>query len=141
ASRLLPVIGGQVGARVNYVWSRMQFARDGDRLAYQCRRRWPDRRARSSMQVRIGEPIAEPSPLEQFLTARCGLHTSWYGRTLYLPNVHATWPLHQAELLALHEDPVDGLVARAGLSAEGPPVSVLYSPGVAVRFGSGTFLR
>jgi uncharacterized protein YqjF (DUF2071 family) len=39
------------------------------------------------------------------------------------------------------EDPRDGLVARAGLSAQGPPASVLYSPGVNVRFGTPTLVR
>lgn len=140
ASRLLPVIGGQVGARVNYVWARMRFGRRGDEIAYQTRRRWPDRTAHSRMRVRVGPAIAEPSELEQFLTARWGLHTSWYGHPTYLPNVHEPWPLHRAELVALQEDSRDGLVARAGFDARPAPVSVLYSPGVAVRFGPGTFL-
>jgi hypothetical protein len=79
--------------------------------------------------------LAEPSELEHFLTARWGLHTSWYGRPVYLPNAHGPWPLHSAECVDLLEDSREGLVARAGLSAPGPPVSVVYSPGVAVRFG------
>jgi uncharacterized protein len=140
ASRLLPVIGGQVCARVNYVWARMRFGRRGDELSYQTRRRWPDRRARSRMRVRVGPRIERPSALEHFLTARWGLHTNWYGRTLYLPNAHAPWPLHRADLVDLQEDPREGLVARAGFDAQSPPVSVVYSPGVAVRFGPGTFL-
>ena len=37
-------------------------------------------------------------------------------------------------------DAVDGLVARAGFDAQGVPASVVYSPGVAVRFGPGSFL-
>ena len=92
------------------------------------------------MQVRVGAPLAEPSELEHFLTARWGLHTSWYGRSMYLPNVHAAWPLHQAECVDLVEDPRDGLLARAGFTIDGPPTSVLYSPGVAVRFGGPTLL-
>jgi uncharacterized protein YqjF (DUF2071 family) len=55
-----------------------------------------------------------------------------YGRTLYLPNVHPRWPLHRARLLRLDDE----LMVAAGLPTPvGPPVSVLYSPGVAVRFG------
>ena len=129
-----------MGARVNYVWARMQFGRRGDELAYATRRRWPDRTAHSRMRVRVGPLIDRPSELDHFLTARWGLHTRWYGRTVYLPNAHAPWPLQSAELLDLQEDPVDGLVARAGFDAQGVPASVVYSPGVAVRFGPGSFL-
>lgn len=52
---------------------------------------------------------------------------------LYLPNVHRQWPLHQARLQSLD----DGLVTAARLPAPdgAAPVSVLYSPAVAVRFG------
>jgi uncharacterized protein YqjF (DUF2071 family) len=81
--------------------------------------------------VRTGKPIT-PGDLERFLTARWGLHVAWHGRTIYLPNDHPEWPLHEAELLELQDD----LVAAAGLDAPpGPPVSVLFSPGVPVRFG------
>ncbi len=83
--------------------------------------------------MRVGEQIAEPSDLEHFLTARWGLHGAWYGsRPMYLPNEHPQWRLHQARLLSLDEN----LVAAAGLPAPaGDPISVLYSPGLAVRFG------
>jgi uncharacterized protein YqjF (DUF2071 family) len=92
------------------------------------------------MQVRVGADLGEPSEVELFLTARWGLHTSWYGRSMYLPNVHQEWPLHTAECIDLVDDPREGLLARAGFSTTGPPVSVLYSPGVAVRFGPPTLL-
>jgi uncharacterized protein YqjF (DUF2071 family) len=140
ASRLLAVLGGRYAAQVPYVWSAMRFRRDGDVVRYWCRRRWPDAPATSRMQVRVGAPLAQPSELEHFLTARWGLHTSWYGRSVYLPNVHGAWPLHAAECLDLVEDSRVGLVARAGLTAAGSPISVLYSPGVAVRFGTPTRL-
>lgn len=82
--------------------------------------------------LRAGGVIEEPKPLEHFLTARWALHSGFFGRTLYLPNVHPRWPLHRAELLECDED----LVAAGGLPAPaGDPISVLYSPGVPVRFG------
>ena len=81
--------------------------------------------------IRAGSPIGEPTELEHFLTARWGLHTRAWGRTLYLPADHPRWPLHTAELLDLD----DSLLAAAGLPVSGPPVSVLYSPGVPVLFG------
>ncbi|MGW9028684.1 DUF2071 domain-containing protein [Streptomyces sp. NPDC055722] len=87
--------------------------------------------------VRIGGRITEPTPLERFLTARWGLHVSWHGRTVHLPDDHQPWPLYRAELLDLD----DGLVTAAGLPRmTRPPVSVLYSPGVAVRFGTPSVL-
>jgi uncharacterized protein len=133
AARLLPVLVAIGSLRLPYRWSWMRLDRDGDTLSYRCRRRWPGPRgAHSRMTVRVGAPVDEPSPLEHFLTARWGLHERVHGRTRYLPNEHPQWPLYRADLVDLD----DGLVAAGGLPApDGPPVSVLYSPGVPVRFG------
>jgi uncharacterized protein len=92
------------------------------------------RRGRLRLRVRVGERVADPSALEQFLTARWGLHVTWYGnRTLYLPNEHPRWPLFRATVAHLDEN----LIAAAGLpSPRSGPVSVLYSPGVAVRMAA-----
>lgn len=138
AARLIPVLCGRAALRLPYIWSSMRIQRAEDVITYTSRRRWPGPRGLPSrVTVRIGAPIAEPSPLEQFVTARWGLHVSWYGRTLYLPNEHPEWPLHQAELLDLD----DGLRGASGVPVpDGPPVSVLYSPGVPVKFGPGRLL-
>jgi uncharacterized protein YqjF (DUF2071 family) len=139
AARLLPVLAAQGSLRLPYKWSAMRLERDGDRFSYACRRRVTGGPApRSRMVVRAGAPIPEPSPLEHFLTARWGLHVRAYGRILYLPNVHPRWSLHRADLLELDDE----LVAATGLPAPaGPPASVLYSPGVPVRFGRPVPLR
>jgi uncharacterized protein len=133
AERLIPVLTARAWLNLPYMWSRMRLTRAGDERRYVSRRRWPGPRgAASSLAVRVGEPIAEPTALEHFLTARWGLHTHAWGRTIHLPNEHPSWPLHRATLLSLDDD----LVAAAGLPApDGPPVSVLYSPGVPVTFG------
>ncbi|MER5334608.1 DUF2071 domain-containing protein [Micromonospora sp. NPDC002717] len=133
ASRLLMVLAARATLRLPYMWSAMRLDREGDRRTYRCRRRWPGPRgAASRMVVRVGGAIAEPTPLEHFVTARWGLHTRAYGRTRHLPNWHPRWPLHRAELLHLDDE----LVTAAGLPAPtGPPASALYSPGVPVRFG------
>jgi uncharacterized protein YqjF (DUF2071 family) len=89
------------------------------------------------MSVRVGAPVEEPTPLEHFVTARWGLHTRAWGRTLHLPNEHPRWALYRAELLEID----DTLVAAAGLPAPvGAPASVLFSPGVPVRFDTPTTL-
>ncbi|WP_376770688.1 YqjF family protein [Streptomyces physcomitrii] len=133
ASRLIPVAVARSAFRLPYLWSKMSVRQEGDLLTYTSRRRWPGPRgAGSRIVVRRGPRLAEPTALEHFLTARWGMHNTFLGRSLYLPNTHPRWPLHRAELLSCEED----LVAAAGLpSPVGPPVSVLYSPGVPVRFG------
>jgi uncharacterized protein YqjF (DUF2071 family) len=133
ASRLVPVLVARISLRLPYQWSSMRVARNGDTFTYTSRRRWSDARgARNRMVVRAGAPIVEPTAAEHFVTARWGLHTRMGSRTRYMPNVHSQWPLQRAELLDLDDE----LVTAAGLPAPvGPPSSVLYSPGVAVRFG------
>ncbi|SFC55019.1 YqjF family protein [Streptomyces aidingensis] len=136
ASRLIPVAVARALFRLPYVWSRMTVVRSGDTLSYTSTRRWPGPRGTASrITVRPGERIAEPTALEHFLTARWGMHGTFFGgRTShsYLPNVHPRWPLHRAELVECEEE----LIGAAGLpGVSGPPMSVLYSPGVPVRFG------
>jgi uncharacterized protein YqjF (DUF2071 family) len=132
AARLLPVRVGRAGLRLPYAWSRMAVTRRGDEITYVCRRRRDDPPVASRIRIRVGEAIERPGPLDLFLTARWALHAAWRGRTLYLPTAHPPWPLRRASLVDLD----DTLVAAAGLEVPaGPPVSVLYSPGVPARFG------
>ena len=133
ADRLVPVLTARWAARLPYLWSRMRIERDGNVRVYSSRRRWPGpRRARSSVRLRIGERIPEPHTLARFLSARWGLHRPGCRGPLYWPNEHREWHLHRAELLDLNED----LVAAAALApVVRPPDSVLFSPGVDVRFG------
>ncbi|MFD6418764.1 YqjF family protein [Streptomyces sp. NPDC060194] len=133
ASRLLPVLAGRALFGLPYVWSRMTVRHRGTTVAYRSTRRWPGPRgARADLVVRVGEALARPGELEHFVTARWGMHTSVLGRTVFVPNSHPRWPLHRAELLSLDEN----VVRAAGIQGPlGPPASVLYSPGVPVRFG------
>ena len=133
ADRLLPVLAARWVAGLPYLFSRMRFSRDGDVLRYSSRRRWPGPRgARAAVAVRVGDRLADPPPLARFLTARWGLHQpDLRGRTVYWPNEHPEWPLHAASLVGLEED----VLAATGLAVDRPPDSVLFSPGVDVRFG------
>jgi uncharacterized protein YqjF (DUF2071 family) len=133
AARLLTVLLARTAYRLPYCWARMRYTRDGDVVRYATARRWPaPRGAGGAVIVRVGAPVAEPTPLEHFLTARWGLHSRRGRRTVWLPNEHAPWPLHRADLLDLS----DTLVATAGLPLDGPPTSVLWSPGVRTTFGA-----
>jgi len=134
ASRLLTVAVTRVATGLNYLWAKMALDRNGDRMTYTTRRRWPGPRGLvSTVSVRVGDVI-EPSPLEHFLTARWGLFLpDRRGRTRYWPNEHPAWQLRSATLEHLD----DGLLAAAGFPGltNEPPISVLYSCGVSVRFG------
>ena len=133
ASRLVPVVTARVAVGLPYMWSGMSVRPDGDTMTYTSSRRWPGPHgAHSRITVRIGRRLTEPTELEHFLTARWGMHLARSGRLRYLPNAHPRWPLRRADLIECDQD----LVAAAGLPEPvGDPVSVLYSPGVSVRFG------
>jgi uncharacterized protein len=132
ASRLVPVLLARA-LGVPYRWSRMSVTSTGTERVYACRRRWPGRAGVTSrLVVRPGSAIGQPSELERFVTARWGLHLAGRTGPAYWPNEHAEWPLHRAELVEVDDD----LVAAAGLPRpQGAPTSVLWSPGVRVRFG------
>ncbi|GAA0225811.1 DUF2071 domain-containing protein [Cryptosporangium japonicum] len=132
AARLLPVVVGRTLFGLNYVWSTMSVRRRPDgAYTYRSVRRWPGAGPESAFTVVPGDP-APPDPLNDFLTARWGLHTVLRGKTIYLPNEHPAWPLRSATLVDLDET----LLRSAGLPAlPGPPPSVLFSQGVPVRFG------
>ena len=133
ASRLLVSIGARLAFATPSTWARMRVASDGDQVTYRTRRRWPSPRgAGGTLQVRVGERV-DPTPVDDFVTARFGLHTRWMGRTLWIPNHHEPWPLRRATIEHLDDD----LVAAAGLPGvvDTEPVSVLHSAGVRTRFG------
>lgn len=134
AARLATVLVARWGTGLPYLWAAMDLQRDGNRLTYRTRRRWPGPRgAASAVTVDVGDPVTA-SPLEHFLTARWGLFLpDRRGRTRYWPNEHPQWPLHRATAVTVD----DALMAAAGFPglAERPPDNVLHSPGVPVRFG------
>lgn len=134
ASRLAFVLGARGVFALPYTWARMRVTEADGVITYSSRRRWPGPRdATTHVVVRPGEPLPPGDPLAEFLTARWGLHTRAFGRTLYLRNRHEPWPLRTAELIALD----DQLVAACGLpgTAVRPPDSVLFSRGVRTEFG------
>jgi uncharacterized protein YqjF (DUF2071 family) len=140
ASRLLVSLGARLAFATPYTWARMRIRQEGDAIAYETRRRWPGPRgAGGTMRVSIGDPVGRPSAVEQFVTARFGLHTRWLGRTLWIPNHHEPWPLRRARLEHLDDD----LVEAAGLPgfAHRAPDSVLHSDGIHTTFGMPQLVR
>ena len=134
ASRLAVVIGARLAFGLPYCWARMRVRRVGRDIEYTTVRRWPrGERPGAHIAVRPEATVVRDDPLAHFLTARWGLHTRWVRRQLYVPNEHATWPLHTASLQHLDDD----LVGAAGLPGVNhlPPDSVLWSAGVRTVFG------
>lgn len=131
ADRLLPVLAARVSYRLPYIWSSMSITSDGDVRDYRCTRRAPWDRSTSRIRIRIGKRIEEPSELDDFLSARWGLSSRWYGRTVHAPVAHEPWSLYQADLLDLSDE----LMAAHGLPVPDEAPRVLWSPGVHVRIG------
>ncbi|MEO7262628.1 MAG: DUF2071 domain-containing protein [Jatrophihabitantaceae bacterium] len=116
---------------VPYTWSRMRVhSQAGGSWRYESRRRWPQRGLTSTVTVQVAGPV-EPTPLEQWLTARWGLHARIAGRTRWVPNSHGTWPLYEAEVLDLRDD----LLAACSIEPAGDRLRALFSPGVRAQFG------
>ena len=126
------VVGARAAFGLPYRWARMRYRAEGDTLTYDARLRRRGSRPRSHVVVRAGAR-RESTELDHFLSARWGLHVRWWGRTLYVPNQHEAWPVHDAEVLAL-DDELVASVGLPGLTAR-PPDHVGFSTGVRTEFG------
>jgi uncharacterized protein YqjF (DUF2071 family) len=134
--RAAVVVGARAAFGLPYRWARMRYRVGGDVHSYDARLRgpWTQTRARTRSHVVVRAGARRVSTeLDDFVSARWGLHVRWWGRTLYVPNRHEAWPVYDAEVLALE----DGLVASVGLPdlADRPPDHVAFSPGVRTVFG------
>ncbi len=140
ASSLPAVIAARALFSLPYVWARTAQRPRPDGWEYASRRiAVPPRRGpRFRLGVAVDEARTVHDDLSLFLTARWGLFQGRFGRTQWLPNEHEPWVLHPARVTSLHDE----LMAAAGLPGvvDGPPDSVLFSPGVDARFGRGELL-
>ena len=132
-NRLDMVAAGRWIFGVPYRWARMSYRGRGDSRAYTSTLRRRGVNASRFVEVKVGDPLTS-GPLEDYLTARWGLHVVRGGSTWYLPNEHPVWALRRAELIGFEDD---GLLASVGLGDLGkrPPDHVMFSDGVAARFG------
>lgn len=136
--RILPTAVARSVWGLPYRWAATRKMHFGDRILYTTRRRQPG--GPTSRVWAATSPQRRPSgPLDDFLTARWGLHARAWGSTYFWPVDHAAWTFQDVSLL-FHDD--DLVEASTGLRvAHGMPASVLYSPGVRVRFGTPRRLR
>jgi uncharacterized protein YqjF (DUF2071 family) len=132
-NRLDMVAAGRWIFGVPYRWARMSYRGRGDSRAYTSTLRRRGVNASSFVEVKIGDRLTS-GPLEDYLTARWGVHVVRGGSTWYLPNEHPVWALRRAELIGFVDD---GLLASVGLGDldKRPPDHVMFSDGVAARFG------
>ena len=130
--RAAVVVGARAAFGLPYRWARMRHQLSGDVHCYDASVRRPGKRPESHIVIRAGAR-RESTEVDHFVTARWGLHVRWWARTLYIPNRHEVWPVHDAEVLALD----DQLLASAGLHdlTARPPDHVAFSPGVRTEFG------
>lgn len=132
AARLGAVLIARLTYRLNYFWSKMEFTRVGDIVAYRCRRRWPQPSpAEGTLAIEVGPPLApeEMTPVDDFLTGRWRFYGT-FGTRLYRGQIeHEPWRLDRARLL--HCDP--GLVAACGLPAPEGEAIVHHAQAVNVR--------
>lgn len=132
ADRAPVVIGARAAFGLPYRWARMRYSIRDDVHTYETALRRPGKRIASRIVVRAGARRTS-TPLDDFVSARWGLHTRWWGKTLYVPNHHGAWPVHDAQVLELDDE----LMASVGLPdlADRPPDHVAFSPGVRTEFG------
>jgi uncharacterized protein YqjF (DUF2071 family) len=132
ANRLAVVATARTVFGLPYRWARMSHERNGNHHTYTSTLRRPGPRVEAAVGVEMGERLVA-GPLEDFLTARWGLHVHRAGRTWYLPNEHPLWILHTAKVTNLE---ADALFTSVGLAPpKRAPDHVAFSPGVSAAFG------
>ncbi|MFG3349441.1 DUF2071 domain-containing protein [Streptomyces sp. NPDC048018] len=137
--RLLPVIAANGMFRLPYRWASARCDRFEERILYAVRRRQSRRGPRSRLWAAVEGEERGPNALENFLTARWGLHARAWGRTYYWPLYHEPWRFQDAALLLLEDELVE---AATGLTvAASSPASLLYSQGLSVRFGRPSWIH
>ncbi len=140
AARLPAVLAARAGFGLPYMWSDMTVQVTATTLRYRSRRRWPGPPgATCEADVELGDPLApaDVGPLEEFLTARFRLYSTFAGRLVVAEAEHPPWQVHRARVARLDQD----LVPAAGLPGPEHDPLVHASPGVSVRVGSWRVAR
>jgi uncharacterized protein YqjF (DUF2071 family) len=135
ATRLPVVAFARWAIGFPYVWATMTIGRDGERWTYETRRRrWPRSPVAATKLVVDAGATIEPTPLDEFLTARWGTVAEWRGRLRHHPVDHPPWTLRDATIVEL----TDTAVLAAGLpTPSGLPLVRVAEP-LDARFGRPT---
>ncbi|MFG3035271.1 YqjF family protein [Streptomyces sp. NPDC048330] len=129
---LIPSLVAQAVWGLPYRWAKARRLTFDDRLLYTVSRRGLHGPG-AAVWASLGPLTPTEDDLTTFLTARWGLHARAWGCTYFWPVEHPPWEFAEISLLSLDDTLVE---AATGLrSARREPASVLYSPGVDVRFG------
>jgi uncharacterized protein YqjF (DUF2071 family) len=127
AARWPAVVGARLAFGLPYYWARMSEGRHGETARYSSTRLTPPG-ASCRVKIEIGSPIADPSPLEVFLTARFRLYARRHGSVIMSEVSHQRWPLQQARICEMKQD----LVRSARIPESPSPPLVHFSAGVDV---------
>jgi uncharacterized protein len=131
AARLLAVAGARIGFGLPYFWAQMKVSVEQDIVRYSSVR-LGDSAAASLVAIRTTKaPIAAPSVLEVFLTARFRLYAQRRSRLLMAEICHQPWPLQHASIVELQQS----LAQAAGLTAPDSAPLVHFAPRVDVIVG------
>lgn len=134
ASRWITAMAARWGYRLPYTWAHMRVKQRGERWWWTSERRYPGGGGSLRMVADVAAQVV-PTDLEVFLTARWGLHSRIAGATVWTPNEHEPWSLHEVTLSELEQD----LVQEAGVSVGPVPgLRPLFAPGVHTTFGFPT---
>jgi len=132
AGRLSASTVARVTYGLPYFWADMTAEQRDGTWSYRSQRTWPGPKGAHCNVDAVPESLIEThSDFDRFLTARWGLFSTFFGRTLYAPISHEPWPLHDAQVTALD----DGLMDAAGFVIPDVDPVVHWTPGVSVRIG------
>jgi uncharacterized protein YqjF (DUF2071 family) len=131
ADRLLAVIGARSFYGLPYHWSQMQVEKWGNIVEYAGRRSFLSTPAEYRIRIRTGNRIL-CGELEEFLTARYRLYTTFCGSLVHTDVEHEPWRLQSAEVLEMREN----LVRSSGLATPSTFPLVHFSAGVKTRISA-----
>ena len=101
AGKLSPVLGARAAYGLPYYLAKMTIQVGKRANIYTVRR---NRTVRARIEVLKGPPIATPSALDVFLTARFRLYSTWARRLITAKVEHPPWQLQHAEISDLEEN-------------------------------------
>jgi uncharacterized protein YqjF (DUF2071 family) len=123
ATNPLAVRAARIGYHLPYRDADIQLDRDGEQVRYRLTRSSGDRFEADYQPIGTIEE-APPGSLAHWLTERYCLYARAGNRSLYRAEIHhLPWPLQPARV----EIHTSNLLARHGISIEGPPAHVRYS--------------